>query len=308
MLPEWMREKPDIVEKKDLTRTRSNRYLSKTLRQLKKVVFYQLMNEEYADRQGWWQSLDPRVKLLSILALIIVAGITRKPGVLFGIWMVIVLIMRSSHLPVLALQKYIWCFIPLLTFLLAIPAMFNVVVPGDPLINLYQANHSIWWGVEMSGIYITRQGLKAALFLSLRVGISLSLGVLLITTTPVALLLKSLHVLRVPALFVMLIEMSYRYLVLLLNISIEMFEARRLRTVGNLSLAQQRQLVGSSVGVLFIKSMALAEEVYMAMQARCYTGEAVYFRQFQLHKGDWAWLVGLLIFIGFAVMGEVLVG
>ena len=62
------------------------------------------------------------------------------------------------------------------------------------------------------------------------------------------------------------------------------------------------------MGVLFIKSMALAEEVYMAMQARCYTGEAVYFRQFQLHKGDWAWLVGLLIFIGFAVMGKFWLG
>jgi len=52
-----------------------------------------------------------------------------------------------------------------------------------------------------------------------------------------------------------------------------MFEARKMRTVGNLSLRRQQFQVGSSIGTLFAKSMIMAEEVYQAMTARCYTGQ-----------------------------------
>jgi cobalt/nickel transport system permease protein len=71
----------------------------------------------------------------------------------------------------------------------------------------------------------------------------------------------------------MIIEMTYRYLLLLLAISIEMFEARSLRTVGEMSGKWQRAQVGTSVASLFARSMALSEEVFQAMCARCYTGE-----------------------------------
>jgi cobalt/nickel transport system permease protein len=115
----------------------------------------------------------------------------------------------------------------------------------------------------------------AAFYLFLRDGLSLSIGVLLTITTPIASLLKSLRVMGIPAFMIMIIEMSYRYLVLLLNLSIEMFEARNLRTVGSLSLASQRAQVGSSFAALFARSMELADEVYLAMTARGYTGQAV---------------------------------
>ena len=92
-------------------------------------------------------------------------------------------------------------------------------------------------------------------------------------TTPVSRLLRSLRMLGIPALFVMLIEMTYRYLVMLLMLSLEMFEARKMRTVGNLSLRRQQAQVGSSIGTLFAKSIIMAEEVYQAMTARCYTGQ-----------------------------------
>ena len=311
MLPEWMADKPVTAEyrapKPGINRSR---YLSKTLHQMKRTVLDQLVTEEYAGRPGWWQGLDPRIKLVSTLLLIVLAGLTRHFEVILGLWAVTVVTMWLSRLPVLSLQRRIWGLVPLLTLLLAIPAMLNVVVPGDPLLNLYSVHHPVtWWGLKMpEEIYITRQGVKAALFLAGRVGISLSLGVLLITTTPVAMLLKSLQVLRVPSLFVMIIEMCCRYLFLLLNTSIEMFEARRLRTVGNLSLRRRRLLVGSSVGALFIKSVALADEVYLAMQARGYTGQAVSARAMYLKNGDLAWLAGVLVLVGAAITGEFLLG
>jgi cobalt/nickel transport system permease protein len=71
----------------------------------------------------------------------------------------------------------------------------------------------------------------------------------------------------------MIMEMTYRYMMVLLSVSIEMFDARSLRTVGNLSSKWQRAQAGSSIAALFAHSVALAEEVYQAMCARCYTGE-----------------------------------
>ena len=185
LLPEWMTEKPQTAPAPaTLSRVRSSRYLGRTLRQLKQVVLDQMVTEEYANRPGWWQELDPRVKLLSTLMLVVLAGLTRSWVVLFGIWVITLVIMRFSGLPVLTLQKRIWLFVPLLTLLIAVPAMFNLL-PGDPLIYLYHASHpATWWGIKMpEEIYITRQGVKAAFFLTGRVGISLSLGILLITTT-----------------------------------------------------------------------------------------------------------------------------
>ena len=196
---------------------------------------------------------------------------------MLGLWALTVLLMLLSGLPVFTMQRRIWGIIPLLTLLASLPAMFNFIIEGSPLCMIYQAPYpSTMLGIHIpADIYISQQGFTAAMFLFLRVGLSLSMGVLLVMTTPAARLIKSLQVMGVPSLMVMVIEMSYRYLVLLLNLSIEMFEARRLRTVGVLSMASKRAQVGSSIAALFARSMELTDEVYLAMTARGYTGQVV---------------------------------
>ncbi len=224
------------------------------------------------------QRMDPRLKLLLAVALIIVAGLTRSLYILLGMWTLTILLSWLSRLPLITLQKRIWLFIPVLTLLASIPAMFNIVIDGTPLVTIYQGSHpSTYWGINIPAeLYISKQGVTAALFLVMRVGLSLSMGVLLTMTTSVNKLLTALQVMGLPSLVIMVLEMSYRYLVLLLNLSIEMFEARSLRTVGTLSMASRRAQVGTSIAALFARSMYLADEVYLAMTARGYTGQAVY--------------------------------
>ena len=65
-----------------------------------------------------------------------------------------------------------------------------------------------------------------------RVGVSVSLAVMLVLTTPWADLLKSLHSLRVPRVFVLVLAMAYRYIFLFLRLTNGMFEARKSRVVG----------------------------------------------------------------------------
>lgn len=276
-LPGWMTEEVENANRGGLRLKRRLNFLGKSILQMKRVLAEELLTEHYASRDGLLQRMDPRLKLITAVVLIILTGLTRSIPALLGLWAVTLLLMFLSRLPLLTLQKRIWGLIPLLTLLASIPAMFNIIIDGTPLLMIYQASHpSTCLGINIPAeIYISKQGVTAALFLFMRVGLSLSMGVLLTMTTPVARLLKSLQVMGVPSLLLMIIEMSYRYLLLLLNLSIEMFEARSLRTVGVLSMASRRAQVGSSIAALFARSMDLADEVYLAMTARGYTGQAV---------------------------------
>ena len=274
-IPDWMgTEEYKEVSSRSKGRSRMG-FLRKTLRELQKSLSSERLSEYYARQDGLLQHIDPRIKLVATIALILLVGLTRKFEILLGLWVLTLILMYFSRLPVLKMQASIWAFIPLITLLIAVPGMFNLFNDGIPILVLHRFSEPVYlWGYKLpQSIFISKQGTMAALYLFLRVGLSLSLGVLLAVTTPVSRLLKSLRMLGIPALFVMLIEMTYRYLVMLLMLSLEMFEARKMRTVGNLSLRRQQAQVGSSMGTLFAKSMIMAEEVFQAMTARCYIGQ-----------------------------------
>lgn len=276
LLPDWMIEEPDINEKATVViKGRRSNFLTKTILNMRAVICEDLQTEQFAKRDGLLQQANPGLKLITMIALILGASMSRQIQILLALWLVTLLLMRLSRLPVLVLQKRIWGFIPLLTLIFALPVTLNIFMDGSPLLMIYQTSSpSHYLGVNWPvTLFVTRQGATAAIFLFLRVGISLSLGILLVMTTPLAEIFKFLRVLKVPSLFIMIIEMTYRYLILLLSISIEMFEARSLRTVGDMPAKWQRAQVGSSIASLFARSMALSEEVYQAMCARCYIGE-----------------------------------
>lgn len=274
LLPDWMNESQFNDKNPIAFKTGNNNYLIKSIRNMRKVICEDLQTERLARRDGLLQKLSPELKLVGMIIFVLGISLSRQIPVLIALWLMTMLLMYLSRLPVLVLQKRIWGFIPLITLLFTMPMTLNFFIDGTPLIVLFQAEQAKdWLGINWPmTIFISRQGVISVTFLFLRVGLSLSLGILLVMTTPAADIFKSLRVLRVPDLFIMILEMTYRYLIVLLSISIEMFEARKVRTVGPLSLGTRQAQVGSSIAALFDRSMALSEEVYQAMCARCYIG------------------------------------
>ncbi len=274
LLPDWMNESQFNDKNPIAFKTGNNNYLIKSIRNMRKVICEDLQTERLARRDGLLQKLSPELKLVGMIIFVLGISLSRQIPVLIALWLMTMLLMYLSRLPVLVLQKRIWGFIPLITLLFTMPMTLNFFIDGTPLIVLFQAEQAKdWLGINWPmTIFISRQGVISVTFLFLRVGLSLSLGILLVMTTPAADIFKSLRVLRVPDLFIMILEMTYRYLIVLLSISIEMFEARKVRTVGPLSLGTRQAQAGSSIAALFDRSMALSEEVYQAMCARCYTG------------------------------------
>jgi cobalt/nickel transport system permease protein len=239
-----------------------------------------LFAEEITRRRGLLQSLDPRIKVVSILLMLIAVSLSRSLAVIVGLYMVTLALAWFSSVPMGFFVKRVWLFMPFFTGIIAIPAFF--ITPGPPLAHL------------PLGLVITRTGAMTALFLLLRVSTSVSLAVLLVLTTPWNSVLKALGVLRVPDVFVVILGMTYRYIYLLLHTVNDMFLSRKSRVVGRMSTADERRLLAASAGMLLTHSLDLSGEVYLAMQSRGLRGFPRTMDTWKMRALDWAWGAAML--------------
>jgi cobalt ECF transporter T component CbiQ len=258
-------------------------FIQRTIDSLYEATSRVMYADTLARQAGLLQSLDPRVKLAGLLALILAAALSAKLWVIGAILAMAVSLAGFSGLPV-SLVTPVWISALTFTGAIAIPALF--LTPGA---SLYR--------VPMVDWTVTAQGLTTASYLILRVVTSATIALLLVFTTPWTHVLKALRILRVPIVFVVVLGMTFRYILLLLETAHEMFESRKSRTVGRLSGAEQRRLAVSSGGVLITKAFQLSGEVFLAMQARGFRGEVYVLDEFRMGSRDWA---ALALFAGLA--------
>jgi cobalt/nickel transport system permease protein len=136
-----------------------------------------------------------------------------------------------------------------------------------------------------------------------RVGVSVSLAVLLVMTTPWADILKSLRSLRVPQVFVLVLSMTYRYIFLFLHTANGILLARKSRVVARTTGGEQRRWISGTMGNLMSRAFKMSNDVYAAMLARGFSGEmrARAFRR--MRTADWAALGGVAAVAALAVLG-----
>lgn len=226
--------------------------------------------ENTAIEPGFLQGLDPRVKVCGLLTLIVAAVSARRIEVAMVVFALGVGLAGCSRISVGTLATRTWAGVLLFTGLIALPAVF--LTPGVAVLPHWP---------------VTRQGLVTALRLVVRAETAATLAALLVLTTPWTHVLKALRTLRVPAVLVIILGMTYRYIFLLLRLAEDFFEARRSRMIQPLSGAEQRRVAGAAAGVLLNKSLQLSEEVYLAMQSRGYRGEAHTIHDFEMKPLDW---------------------
>ncbi len=229
--------------------------------------------EDSARSGGLLQRVDPRIKVVGMLAVIVSVAVTHSLRTIAATFLLANVLAIASRVSPLHLARWVWTPVFLFTGLLALPAIF--LTPGVPV-------HANW--------PITEQGIRTASFLLLRSETAVSLSTLLILTTRWAHILKSLRVLQVPVVFVVILSMTYRYLFVILQTALDMFESRESRTVGVLEPADKRRLATATVGVLLSKSYQLSADVHLAMQSRGYRGEVYMLDDFEMRRADWTWL------------------
>jgi len=246
---------------------RKGSFVEKTISGGAGVLQQVLFGEDVARQPGLLQRLDPRVKVLSLLGLLVAAALVHHVPVLLGLYGLTLVLAAASHVSVRFFVKRVWLFVPIFTGIVLIPATLSVVTGGHVLLTLWH------WHGHPEGF--TSQGLTSAGLVVCRVASSVSLVVLLALTTPWTRLLASLRALGVPRMFILVIGMAYRYLFLLLGSVTDMYEARAARTVGAEKHDRRaRAFVAASAGALLGRTMAMSEEVHQAMTARGYRGDA----------------------------------
>ncbi|HYC06750.1 MAG TPA: cobalt ECF transporter T component CbiQ [Candidatus Binatia bacterium] len=256
-----------------------------------------VFTEEHARRRGWLQGIDPRAKLGMFLIVVLAASLTGSIAVLVGLYAVTLLAAAASRVPFDFFVKRVWLGIPLFAGIVVIPAIF--FVPGPRLFEL-----------TLGPIVIAPSipGLIGAILLVARVGVSVSLAVLLVLTTPWADLLKSLQAIRVPQLFVLILAMAYRYIFLFLHLANGMFEARKSRIVARTSGGEQRRWIAGSMGNLVNRSVKMSNDVYAAMAARGFSGSVRSLQTYRMRTSDWAGLAGAVAIAALAVLAGRAIG
>ncbi len=210
--------------------------------------------------------LDPRVKLVTTLCFIISLFIVDNwiGYVIAGLFLV--LIIKLSKVPF----KFMIRGMKSIIFLLLIAVVFNLfLTPGEALITFWK-------------ITITKEGVRIAAFMAIRlVFLIMGSSIMTLTTTPNNLtdgmekLLKPLKIFKVPVHEIaMMMSIALRFIPILLEETDKIMKAQIARGAdfesGNL-IKKAKSLVPLLVP-LFISAFRRANDLAMAMEARCYRG------------------------------------
>lgn len=210
--------------------------------------------------------LDPRVKLVTTLCFIVSLFIVDNwiGYVIAGLFLLAVI--RLSKVPF----KFMIRGMKAIVFLLLIAVVFNLfLTPGEPLVTLWK-------------LTITKEGVRLASFMAVRlVFLIMGSSVMTLTTTPnnltdaIEKLLGPLKVIRVPVHEIaMMMSIALRFIPILLEETDKIMKAQIARGAdfesGNL-IKKAKSLVPLLVP-LFISAFRRANDLAMAMEARCYRG------------------------------------
>lgn len=220
----------------------------------------------YADTGSPVHRMDPRLKLVTGLALIVFIGLTPVGafGAYLGFFTLIMALVLVSRLDPWLVARRSLVALPFAAA--AITLMFTV--PGRTLGT-----------VPLTGWTISEAGLVRFVSIMFKSMISVQVAVLLILSTHLSDILWALGALRVPRILVAIVSFMYRYLFLMAEEAARLTRARDSRSAfvgGNpaptRSILFRARTTGRMVGNLFVRSLERSERVYGAMVARGYQG------------------------------------
>lgn len=247
--------------------------------------------------------LDPRVKLGTTILFII------SLFIFDGFWgyavaaLFLALVIRLSKVPFRFMVKGMKSIV----FLLSITVIFNLfLTPGEPIVHIWKLS-------------ITQQGLRLAILLSIRLGfLIIGSSVMTLTTTPNQLtdglekMLRPLNKIKVPVHEIaMMMSIALRFIPILMEETDKIMKAQLARCAdfdsGNL-LKKAKSLVPLLVP-LFISAFRRANDLAMAMEARCYRGGDHRTKMKPLHyeKRDYiAYMIVIVYLAGGIVAGKLM--
>ena len=266
--------------------TKYNNFIERSIMGALSFLKESVFSDGYASQNGFLQSIDPRIKLITFVIFLLTALFTHSIAVLLSLYAVSLALAYFSKIGLGFFLKRTWIFIPLFSLFIAIPALFSVFTPGNSIVS---------FKILGLNLVITSQGLIGALLFVTRVIASVSFAVLLSITTKHFELLKVLRVFRIPHLFVMILGMCHRYIYLFMEVIENTYLAIKSRVGRKVHYRKGQHVVAWNIASLWYRSYQLNETVYSAMLSRGYSGEPVIADAFRIRPRDWAWLFFVIL-------------
>ena len=289
MIPDWLKEVNVAPCRCSAVYHGKKGFVGKTIEGIFSFLEEAFISETYAKRDGLLQSLDPRAKLISILIVIFATSMIGDLDLLIFVYLATLLFAYLSKIELLFFIKRVWLFIPVFAGIIALPMIFNIFFPGDPLFQVLHLGPGAHLGPFSlpESIFVTKQGVNMAVIFTMRVATCVSAVVLLFITTPQQVLFKSLRSVGVPKIYVLTLEMAYRYIFLLMDMVREMYVAKKARTIKSRSMFEEQKWVGGRMGYTLIRSIDLSEKVHKAMLSRGFNGDVKVMQQFKMKNRDY---------------------
>ncbi len=236
-----------------------------------------LENDELASGPGLMQALDPRFKLVSIVAFAVTASFVHSLPVLIALVLATMALAAASSVSVTSFAGKVWSSAGLFALLVCAPSATAWITPGAVLVPLGPAS-------------ITAPGLLIASRLIARVIAGAGFGLLVIWTTRWTDVLRALSSLGVPDLVVATLAMTQKQIMSLLRTVENMHLARESRMLSTGSATENRGWVVDRMAFVARRSMKTADDVYDAMLARGYSGAMPSLIDLRATARDWAWM------------------
>lgn len=236
--------------------------------------------------------LDPRVKLFGTLIFIISLFIGKSVWMYLFATVFLAIVIKTSKVPF----KFMVKGLKAIVFLLVFSAVFNLfLTPGAPLVSIWK-------------LTITKEGLITAIFLIIRLMyLIIGSSLMTLTTTPNNLtdgLEKSmgfLNAVKVPVHEIaMIMSIALRFIPILVEETDKIMKAQTARGADfeNGNLINRAKAMIPVLVPLFVSAFRRANELAMAMEARCYHGSKgrTKMKPLKYKKSD---LIGYAVLIGY---------
>ena len=221
---------------------------------------------QYYQTQSVIHRLDPRVKLIGTIVYIISLFLFQQFTGYLVAALFLAMVIKASNVPF----RFMVRGMKAIMFLLCLTVVFNLfLTPGEPLVQLWK-------------LTITKEGLKISVFMAIRLTfLIIGSSLMTLTTTPNNLtdgmekLLKPLQKVRVPVHEIsMMMSIALRFIPILMEETDKIMKAQIARGAdfesGNV-IKKAKAMVPLLVP-LFISAFRRANDLAMAMEARCYQG------------------------------------
>lgn len=247
---------------------------------------------QYIYQDSLIHKLDPRIKIISVLMIIATIFIINS---WFGFLIIGAYIFLSIILAKIQIKYILKGIKPLLIIIIFTLLIHFITTPGEPIINIYL-------------LRITKEGIQRGLFIATRLFLLiLSTTWLTLTTSPISLtdgiekLLSFLKIFKVPAHEIaMMMTIALRFIPTLIEETEKIIKAQVARGAdfesGN--IINRVQNILPIIIPLFINAFNRADDLAIAMEARCYRGGEgrTHYRKLKINRIDQLFLL-ITIFI-----------